>query len=109
MTDVSWSACRGHECLRLRPADPGANVQVRAGVPVVVGNFPPMAGRLLRDGEDVCFVPRFPFVDGTTYTVAVDGAVVAALARPRRDGPATTEVPKCRCIAEKFVSVGNPR
>ena len=51
-----------------------------------------MAGRLVRDGDDVCFVPRFPFVDGTTYTVVVDGAVAAVLVRPRPDGPATTEV-----------------
>ena len=32
-----------------------------------------MAGRLVRDGDDLCFVPRFAFLDGTTYTVTVDG------------------------------------
>ena len=51
-----------------------------------------MAGRLVRDGADVCFVPRFPFVEGTTYTVVVDGTVAAVLVRPRLDRPATTEV-----------------
>ena len=51
-----------------------------------------MAGRLVRDGDDVCFVPRFPFVDGTSYAVAVAGATVAVLTRPRPERPAVTEV-----------------
>ena len=44
-----------------------------------------MAGDLLRDGEDMCFVPRFGFVGGTTYVVSVDGTTrraVAPLANP---------------------------
>ena len=40
-----------------------------------------MAGRLVRDGDDLCFVPRFPFLDGTAYSVSVDGAVAATLVR----------------------------
>jgi hypothetical protein len=51
-----------------------------------------MAGRLVRDGDDVCFVPRFPFVDGRSYTVTVAGTAVAVLARPRPPRPAVTEV-----------------
>ncbi len=51
-----------------------------------------MAGRLVRDGDDACFVPRFAFVDGTTYVVEVGGDVAAVLARPRPHHSATTEV-----------------
>ena len=51
-----------------------------------------MAGSLREDGDDLLFRPRFGFVDGTTYTVRVGGAVVATLIRPRPDRPATTEV-----------------
>jgi hypothetical protein len=40
----------------------------------------------------VCFVPRFPFVEGTTYVVVVDGVQRGCLVRPRLDHPATTEV-----------------
>ena len=50
-----------------------------AAVGVVHGELPPMAGQLVRDGGDLCFVPRFAFVDGTTY--AVDRR------RRRRGGP----------------------
>jgi hypothetical protein len=41
-----------------------------------------MAGRLVADGGDVCFVPRFAFVAATAYVVAVDGDPVATLVRP---------------------------
>jgi hypothetical protein len=51
-----------------------------------------MAGQLVRDRGDVCFVPRFPFVDGTSYTIAVAGVTVAVLTRPSPERPATTEV-----------------
>jgi hypothetical protein len=50
-----------------------------------------MAGRLVRDGGDICFVPRFPFVAGTTYAVAVGGTESAVIVRPRPDTPPTTE------------------
>jgi hypothetical protein len=51
-----------------------------------------MAGRLVRDGEDACFIPRFPFVEGTTYAIAVDGVATTFLHLRRPDRPATTEV-----------------
>ncbi len=51
-----------------------------------------MAGRLMRDGEDVCFVPRFGFVAGTSYAVTAGGVPVAVLARPRAPQTAVTEV-----------------
>ena len=51
-----------------------------------------MAGRLVRDGAGLCFIPRFAFLDGTAYTVTVEGAVAATLVRARPGRMATTEV-----------------
>lgn len=65
---------------------------MRPRTAVVAGELPPMAGRLVRDGDDMCFVPRFAFVGGTTYTVVVEGVAAAILVRPRPERPATTEV-----------------
>jgi hypothetical protein len=92
MADVSWSRFRDEDCVRVRGAAPDARIRVRAGSAKVVGELPPMAGRVVHDGDDLCFVPRFPFVGGTTYTVAVDGAAAATLVRPRVDSPPGTEV-----------------
>jgi hypothetical protein len=92
VADVSWSRYGDDDCLRLGGVAPEASVRVRAGTAVVVGELPPMAGRLVRDGNDTCFVPRFAFVDGTTYTVLVEGVAAAVLVRPRIDGAASTEV-----------------
>ena len=58
-----------------------------------------MAGRLQRDGDDLCFVPRFAFIDGTTYTVVVDRVAAAVLVRQRPDRAATTEVVDIRPTA----------
>ena len=58
-----------------------------------------MAGRLVRDGADVCFMPRFAFVDGTSYAVLVDGVEKATLVRPRPDRVATAEVVEIRPTA----------
>ena len=51
-----------------------------------------MAGRLVRDGDGLCFVPRFAFLDGTTYTVTVEGTSAAVLVRARSGRLAATEV-----------------
>jgi hypothetical protein len=51
-----------------------------------------MAGRLVPDGPDLCFVPRFPFVDGTPYTVTVAGASAVVLVRPRPGRAGVTKV-----------------
>jgi hypothetical protein len=83
--EAGWDADR----IRLRGLSPATEVQVRPSSAV---ERPAMAGSLVRDGDDLCFVPRFPFVDGTTYTVFAGGAVAATLTRPRPDRPATTEV-----------------
>jgi hypothetical protein len=92
MTEVSWSRCGDEDCVRLEGLPPGADVQVRPGPGGVLGELPPMGGRLVGDGGDLCFLPRFPFVAGTTYRVAVEGRAVAVLVRPRPERLATTEV-----------------
>jgi hypothetical protein len=99
VTEVSWSRSGDADCIRLAGLPAGADVQVRPGSAVAVGRLPPMAGRLVRDGADLCFVPRFAFLDGTAYTVAVDGASAAVLVRARPDHPATTEVTGIRPTA----------
>jgi hypothetical protein len=65
---------------------------VRPGTAIAAGGLPPMAGRLVHDGADLYFVPRFAFLDGTAYTVTVDGTIAATLVRTRPDGMAATEV-----------------
>jgi hypothetical protein len=92
MTDVVWSRYGDEECLRVRRMAPHASLRVRAGTSAAVGELPPMAGRVARDGDDLCFVPRFPFVDGTHYTVIVDGTPIETLLRPPVDAAPTTEV-----------------
>ncbi|EIV92916.1 hypothetical protein [Frankia sp. QA3] len=95
---VSWSRHGGADCIRLAGLAELAGLELAARVrihpvsAVALGTAPPTAGRLLRDGPDTCFVPRFPFLDGTAYVVTVDGAAVAELTRAGADEAATTEV-----------------
>ena len=50
-------------------------------------------GRLVADGDDVCFLPRFPFLAATEYEVEVDGAVVGTATFAERSvSPPTTDV-----------------
>lgn len=92
MTEASWSHGAGGDCIRLTGLPDGADVRVFPGTPAKAGALPPMAGRLERDGADLCFVPRFAFLDGVSYTVTVREAIAAVLVRPRADRPAVTEV-----------------
>ena len=62
-----------------------------------------MAGRVVRDGEDLCFVPRFAFLAGTTYAVARRGVALRVLRDPDPTGPppprcstSTRPPPRCR-------------
>ena len=92
MAGAVWSRCGAADCVRVASVAPAADVRVRAGATDVVGELPSMAGKVVRDGDDACFVPRFPFVEGTTYTVLVEGREIAALVRPRTEAEATTAV-----------------
>ena len=91
-TSVTWSWSAGVACIRLSGVPPEAEVQVRPRTAPLAGEFPPMAGHLIRHGLDVSFVPRYPFVDGTPYTVSVAGATAAVLVRPSSERTATTTV-----------------
>src|SRR5947207_68494 len=42
----------------------------------------PVAGTFAVDDDGVCFVPRFPFLDGTTYAVVTEDGDTATLTRP---------------------------
>ena len=88
---------------RLHQADGPARRSNRAGAPEATaaadGGLPPMAGQLVRDGADLCFVPRFAFLDGTAYTVTVEGATAATLVRARPGWTAATEVADIRPTA----------
>ena len=99
MTGVSWSRSGGADCIRLTGLPAGAIVQVRPGAAAADGGLPPMAGQLVRDGADLCFVPRFAFLAGTAYTVTVEGVAAATLVRARPGRTATTEVADIRPTA----------
>jgi hypothetical protein len=92
VTKVSWSRSGDADCIKLTGLPAGAGLQVRAGTAMAADGLSPMAGRLVRDGADLCFVPRFAFLNGTVYTVTVDGAIAATLVRAWPDRRATTEV-----------------
>ena len=104
MTGATWSRSGGGDCIRLTGLPAGADVQVRPGTAAAPAGLPPTAGRLVRDGADLCFVPRFAFLDGTTYTVTVEGATAAVLVRARPGRPATTEVTGIRPTAAEVPS-----
>jgi hypothetical protein len=92
VTEVSWSRCGGEDCIRLSEVASGARVVVRVPPAHMVGQLPPMAGRVVADRGDVCFVPRYAFVEGTTYSAVVDGVALADLTRLRPDRSHDTEV-----------------
>ncbi|MCW2931292.1 MAG: hypothetical protein JWM19_2254 [Actinomycetia bacterium] len=67
-------------------------MHVFPGTAAAPGGLPPTAGRLVRDGAGLCFVPRFAFLDGTTYTVTAEGTTAAVLVRARHSRLAVAEV-----------------
>jgi len=56
----------------------------------------PVAGSFVLEGDAVCFVPRFPFVDGVSYTLLVDPGSARpeawTILRPQRAQAPTTNV-----------------
>jgi hypothetical protein len=84
--EASWDA----DGIRLRGVPAGTEVHVRPDADIV--DLPPTAGRLVPDGDELRFMPRFDFVDGTTYVVRAGGVVVATLTRPRPERLSSTEV-----------------
>jgi hypothetical protein len=51
-----------------------------------------MAGRCVPVERGFCFIPRFAFMDGTTYIVEIDGRPLPHLVRPASDRLPVTEV-----------------
>jgi hypothetical protein len=90
--EASWSRCGGEDCVRLGGLAPEAGVHVLPRAAAGHDGIPPMAGRVVRDGAELCFIPRFAFLEGTTYTVFVDGVGAADLIRPRPERPITSQV-----------------
>jgi hypothetical protein len=97
---VSWSTCDGSPCLRVSDARAASRVAVRPSSSRDVPTRPATAGRVVAEGDDVCFVPRFPFLDGTEYEVEVDGRVIGRVTCATREMESpTTEVVAIRPTA----------
>jgi hypothetical protein len=92
--EASWSRDQEEDCIRIRGLRPLAKTCVRTEGTGGVANLPTMAGRFVRAGSDVNFVPRFPFVDGMTYVVEVAGQQPVRLLRPRVE-----RAPNARVVA----------
>jgi hypothetical protein len=99
VVDLSWSRCAEGDCLRIHRIPPGAHVEVRPRTSAAVDGLQPTAGRLVRDGEDVCFVPRFGFAAGAEYIVTVDGSRGPPLLRASTPAEPTTFVTEIRPTA----------
>jgi hypothetical protein len=67
-------------------------LQVHPTSALRVAGSPPMAGRLLRDEAEFCFVPAFGFEAATGYIVSIDGEAIAELTRPAAPRPPRTTV-----------------
>jgi hypothetical protein len=92
MTRVSWSRCNEEDCIRLCGPDSGTDLRVYVAADVGIEDLPAVAGRTVLDGQDLCFIPRFAFVEDTSYSVSVDGVTRATLLRPPDGRSATAEV-----------------
>jgi hypothetical protein len=95
---VAWASSSGDDCLRLTDWPPAALARVAAmdqserarHVPVypaeVIGsargtrNLPSVAGHYQVGGDALCFVPTYPFIAGTSYTVLVHRSLVEDVA-----------------------------
>ena len=107
---MAWSDHKGHNCIRIRGwtqvelrvlgGRPAAELNrrlaflpsemVEAGVNVRA--LQPLAGHFEIDEDEICFIPRFPFLDGTSYSLLVDNLEVWTIQRPAQAGAPTTSV-----------------
>lgn len=113
--ELAWSDHRRRECLRIRgwseaelpelsglsAAQLGQRLAVLPSelVNATLPSLQPLAGRFAIEGDSVCFIPRFPFLDGTSYSLLVNAAdqerrtgEVWTIRRPKRTGASTTDV-----------------
>ncbi len=117
--ELAWSEHQGRSCLRVRGWT-GAEFRELGGLAagkivrrlaVVPSEFieaggnlhaiQPMAGHFEIDDDAICFIPRFPFLDGMCYSLLVDSAPeergvdsleVWTIQRPVREDKQTTDV-----------------
>jgi hypothetical protein len=92
MTGVSWSRYDEEDCIRVVGPTRGRELRVQLATDAGIEGLPAMAGRTVLDGQDLCFIPRFAFLEGTPYSVSVDGVTRATLVGPPDGRPATAEV-----------------
>ncbi len=117
--ELAWSEHEGHSCLRVRgwteaefrelgglaAAKLGRRLAVLPSELVEAGaamrGLQPVAGHFEVDRDAICFLPRFPFLDGMSYSLLVysppetgreDPPEVWAIQRPVTEGAPTTEV-----------------
>ena len=117
--ELAWSEHEGHGCLRvsgwtgvefrelggLDAAKLGRRLAVLPSELVEAGThlcaIQPIAGRFEFDQDAICFLPRFPFLDGLSYSLLVesvreekpvDGLEVWTIQRPAPVGTPTTSV-----------------
>src|SRR5690349_13583979 len=116
--DLRWSAHQGHVCLRVNgwtadeltemggvePAQLGRRLAVLPSGLVeavaALAGLQPVAGRFVPDRDAICFIPRFPFVDGMSYALlgspdtgeSGSGPEVWTVQRPARADAPTTDV-----------------
>jgi hypothetical protein len=91
VADVAWSRVGADDCIRVSGVSAEAQLEVRPRLSGVTGVLPPMAGAVVEDRGDACCVPRFPFVEGTTYVVTLEGVDAGTVSRPREERPATAD------------------
>lgn len=117
--ELAWSEHEGRSCLRVRGWT-GAEFRELGGLAaaqlvrrlailpselieagVNLRTLQPVAGSFEIDQDAICFVPRFPFLDGTSYSLlvhslpdegGVDGLEVWTIQRPAPEGTPTTGV-----------------
>ena len=117
--DLAWSKHEGRGCLRIsgwtvaefREVSGLATVELAQRLAVLPSEIvesgtklpvvQPTAGRFEIDQDAICFVPRFPFLDGTSYSLLIDSGPgkrcidspeVWTIQRPGPEGTPTTGV-----------------
>ncbi len=100
---LEWAENRGRTCLRVRgwteaefraldgpdAGDPSRRLALLPSAVLAAGGdyraVPPVAGKFTLERDSVCFVPRFPFVDGVSYSLFIDSGFIdsgAGIANP---------------------------
>ena len=117
--ELAWSEHQGHECIRvqgwtetelheltgLATSGLGQRLVVLPSEFIESGThiyaLQPLPGSFKTDGTAICFIPRFPFLDGTSYSLVVGSVTeerdpgtseIWTIKRPPRAGEATTDV-----------------